>query len=139
MSWLAFRNNKSLFHVVMRQTRRNCSTLQISEDENCIFSKTITTSRRVIYTVGITKQCEDRFGIEFVDVVPVGTRVEGGIRPSMFAYVEGAKGSVQLLIPELIEYGEIVSVNADLKTTPNSAVMPPGFLVRIDAGEEDEE
>lgn len=105
---------------------------------DCSYSKSVNSEQRILYTIGISAECHDRLQVDFVDIVPVGTRVQGGIRPSAFAYVEGPAGRLQLFVPELIESGEIVDVNASIVDNPTSAVMPPGYLVVIDAGEEED-
>ena len=103
-------------------------------DGNCVYSKSVI-EQRIIYTIGVSKECHDRLKINFVDIVPVGTRLIGGIRPSVFAYLEGDKGRSQLSMPEAIDYGEIIAVNTDVTGNPESSIMPPGYLVQIDAGE----
>ena len=108
-------------------------------DGDCIYSKSVTESQRVVYTLGVSKECHSRLNIKFVDIVPAGTRLYGGIRPSTFAYIEGTNGKTQLSMPEAIDYGEVVAINTDVKDNPDSAVMPQGYLVQIDAGEVDEE
>ncbi|KAJ1418464.1 hypothetical protein B484DRAFT_400482 [Ochromonadaceae sp. CCMP2298] len=80
----------------------------------------------------------ERLGVQFVDCVPLNARLQGGIQPSTFAYVEGSNGSAQLKVPAPVE-GEVIAVNAMVVSQPGSAVMPPGFLVQVDAGEADEE
>jgi glycine cleavage system H lipoate-binding protein len=103
-----------------------------------VLSRSISPEQRIIFTLGMTQAQFERLGVQFVDCVPLNARLQGGIQPSTFAYVEGSNGSAQLKVPAPVE-GEVIAVNAMVISQPGSAVMPPGFLVQVDAGEADEE
>jgi glycine cleavage system H lipoate-binding protein len=137
-----YKNGGAIHRVLRRQLfPRLLSTVNAGAmivDGDCAYSRSVQ-SQRVMYTIGVTKECHSRLNINFVDIVPVGTRLQGGIRPSVFAYVEGENGKTQLSMPEEIDYGEVIAINANVTENPDRSVMPTGYLVHIDAGEADDE
>ena len=114
------------------------STYLCNDQPNCTLSRSITPNQRILYTLGASKNfIKDMGKIEFIDIVPKGNRLEGGIQPSVFAYIEGESNtSVQLLTPYPV-WGEVIEVNEEPLTTAVSE--PDGFLIRIDGGEVEDE
>ena len=125
-----------------RSPFRLLSTYYVCKDQpKCTLERTITSTPeepepRILYTLGVSEKIiKDLGNIQFLDVVPLGTRLEGGVLPSTFAYIEGGSGSdisrIQLLTPFPV-WGEVIEVNEQATTT--SISHPCGFLVQVDGG-----
>ena len=80
-------------------------------------------------TVGITHHAQEELGdVVFVEVPPVGTKVQAG-KP--FGSIESVKAVSELFSPVT---GEIVEVNASLVASPETVNAEPygkGWLVRV--------